>query len=121
LELSNDPSGQKINEGIGGVRIEQATGERLWRSADPAFDFGSKRFGRIDIKGPLREASTGAPIPLTDAMVVGMGKSAIKEANLSTGSDVVVVDTLGLSDAQVKLLLQTVAAGQPKKPVYYLR
>jgi len=59
---------------------------------------------------------------ITDKNVDGLAKSAIKEANLSTASNAVLVDTLGMSDAQVSALQTQIANGvTSSKPIIYIK
>ena len=72
------------------------------------------------MKGPLR-ANDGTVIDITPIMLEGLGKSIIKEANNSTASKAVVVDTLGLTRAQVLVLKEQVSSGlKTNKPIIYI-
>ena len=122
LELSLDPDrGQMlVREGIGAARFEQATGRTVLRSTDGATDFIDPKLGPFDLKGPLR-ANDGSPIDITPKRVEGLGKSVIKEANNSTASKAVVVDTLGLTKEQISILKIQVQNGlKTKKPIIYV-
>ena len=122
LALAPEPSQAKINmaEGIGAARYEQATGRTVTRSTDPAVDFIDPKIGAFDLKGPIR-SKTGAKIPITPKMRADFAKSVIKEANISTASKAVVVDTLGLSKSEVQSLKSTINNGiKTKKPIIYL-
>ena len=122
LALAPEPSQAKINmaEGIGAARYEQATGRTVTRSTDPAVDFIDPKIGAFDLKGPIR-SKTGAKIPITPKMRADFAKSVIKEANVSTASKAVVVDTLGLSKSEVQSLKSTINNGvKTKKPIIYL-
>ncbi len=102
------------------MRFEQATGRRLIRAADTDTDFVDSLIGAFDLKGPIRKTA-GGPVVITDEMVSGLAKSTIKEANLSTASKAVVVDTLGLSAEQVTALKLAIQDGVTvTKPIYYL-
>jgi hypothetical protein len=123
-ELAYDPAirGERVSEGIGARRLERGTERTVERSLDPAIDFLGAGLGNISLKGPLRASATGDPIPITDAMVRGLASAAVRGANQNTGVDVVVVDTLGLTDAQFALLLGTIAtAGPTRKPIMFSR
>lgn len=107
-------------EGRGAARYELATGHRLSRPhpADRAFDFLDADDGRrIALKGPVPQIGE-----VTDASVDGLARSTVREARLPRGGDVVVVDALGLSDAQVARLGAAIALGVlDGKPVEILR
>ncbi len=122
LELARDPDRNQllIREGIGAARFEQATGRTVVRSADGATDFVDSKLGAFDLKGPIR-ANDGSPIPITPERVNGLAESVIKEANRSTASKAVVVDTLGLSKEQVAAL-KTQVANEVKsnKPIIFI-
>jgi len=122
LELSFDSATgrNRVSQGIGGTRYEQATGRMLELSADPAVDFVDPQLGGISLKGPLRNAATGEPIPITDAMVEGLGRSVVKDATMATGTDAIVVDTLGMSPTQVQALEQQIQPVAAKKPIIIL-
>ena len=122
LELSMDPDrGQSlIREGIGAARFEQATGRTVTRSTDGATDFIDSKLGAFDLKGPLR-ANDGSVIDITPVRLEGLGNSIIKEANNSTASKAVVVDTLGLTREQILTLKNQVSGGlKTKKPIVYI-
>jgi hypothetical protein len=120
LELGQDPDRLLIREGIGGTRFEQATGRTIKRDTDGATDFIDRKLGKFDLKGPLRE-NDGSPIPIGPENVEGLARSVVKEANRSTASKAVVVDTLGLSREQIDFVKSEVAKGATKdKPVIFL-
>ena len=107
-------------EGRGAARYELATGHRLSRPspADRSFDFRDVDDGRrIALQGPVPQIGA-----VTDALVDGLARAAVREARLPGGADVVVVDALGLSDAQVARLGAGIALGAlGGKPVEILR
>ena len=122
LELALDPDrGQLlIREGIGAARFEIATGRKVTRSQDGATDFIDSKLGEFDLKGPLR-ANDGSPIEINDARIEGLSNSIIKEANHSTASRAVVVDTLGLTKEQIEHLKNKVALNlTTNKPIVYV-
>ncbi|MEJ2670294.1 MAG: hypothetical protein P8077_08655, partial [Gammaproteobacteria bacterium] len=122
LELAKDPDRKEllIREGIGAARFEQATGRTIIRSTDGATDFVDSKLGSFDLKGPIR-ANDGSVVDITPKRIEGLGKSVIKEANRSTASKAVVVDTLGLSKEQVSLLKYQVEVGlKTDKPIFYI-
>jgi hypothetical protein len=109
-----------VREGIGAARFEQATGRAVVRSEDGATDFIDPQLGAFDLKGPLR-ANDGSPIDITQNRVEGLGNSVIKEANNSTASEAVVVDTLGLSQEQISALKIQIQNGlNTNKPIIYI-
>ena len=123
LALAPEPSQSKINlaEGIGAARYEQATGRTVTRSTDPAVDFIDPKIGAFDLKGPLRKSEDGSKIVITSRMRADLAKSIIKEANFSTASKAVVVDTLGLSKSEVQTLKSIVNSGvKTNKPIIYI-
>lgn len=96
-------------EGLGAARYEAATGRRLDRPepADPSYDFFDAAAGlRIDLKGPLPPRS--GPVP--DDRVAGLTLAIVRESNLSTGCDTVLIDMLGLSAEQRDRLRTSVTA-----------
>lgn len=96
-------------EGLGAARYEAATGRRLDRPepADPSYDFFDAEAGmRIDLKGPL--PPRGGPVP--DDRVAGLVLAIVRESNLSTGCDMVLIDMLGLSAEQRNRLRASVTA-----------
>lgn len=89
----------RVLEGIGAARYEAATGRRLERPTpvDPSYDFRDVELdARIDLKGPL--PPRGGPVP--DDRVAGLIEAVVWESNVSSGCDMVLVDTLGLTEAQ---------------------
>jgi hypothetical protein len=109
-----------VREGIGAARYEQATGRTVIRSTDGATDFIDPKIGPFDLKGPLR-ANDGSPIDITPKRIEGLGNSVIKEANNSTASKAVVVDTLGLNKEQISTLKFQIQNGlQTNKPIIYI-
>jgi hypothetical protein len=122
LELGFDPSRNEllVREGIGAARFERATGRTVVRSMDGATDFIDQKLGAFDLKGPLR-ANDGSPIEITPKRIEGLGNSIIKEANFSTASKAVVVDTLGLTKIQISTLKTQVQIGMKvDKPIIYI-
>ncbi|WP_435635991.1 DUF637 domain-containing protein [Pseudomonas solani] len=122
LELALDPDRNQmlVREGIGAARFEQATGRTVLRSTDGATDFIDSKLGAFDLKGPLR-ANDGSSIDITPRRIEGLGRSIIKEANSSTASKAVVVDTLGLSKEQISALKAQVQGGlRTNKPIIYI-
>ena len=100
-ELATEAPGARprLAEGVGAARYEAATGRRLERPdpVDPSHDFRDPEFGvRIDLKGPV--PPLGGPVP--DERLGGLIAKIVREADLSSGSDMVLVDTLGLTEAQ---------------------
>lgn len=96
-------------EGLGAARYEAATGRRLDRPdpADPSYDFFDAEAGlRIDLKGPL--PPRGGPVP--EDRVAGLTLAIVRESNLSTGCDTVLIDMLGLSVEQRDRLRASVTA-----------
>ena len=96
-------------EGLGAARYESATGRRLDRPepADPSYDFLDAKTGmRIDLKGPL--PPRGGPV--ADDRVAGLIEAIVRESNLSTGCDTVLIDMLGLSAEQRDRLRGSVTA-----------
>jgi hypothetical protein len=78
------------------------------------------KIGPFDLKGPLR-ANDGSPIDITPKRIEGLGNSVIKEANNSTASKAVVVDTLGLNKEQISTLKIQIQSGlQTNKPIIYI-
>uniref|UniRef100_UPI001953A821 hypothetical protein n=1 Tax=Proteus mirabilis TaxID=584 RepID=UPI001953A821 len=97
-----------------GVRLEQALGRRIDRSADPAYDFVDRILGPISLKGPLPERGS----------LEGLRNSVIRDAmGDNTATRVLVVDTLGLSDQQFETLRNDVANGTQgtQKTIIFLR
>ena len=74
---------------------------------DPSHDFRDAELGaRIDLKGPL--PPPGGPTP--DDRVAGLIEAIMREANLSMGCDMVVIDMLGLDGARRDRVCATVDA-----------
>jgi hypothetical protein len=97
--LGTDPARGFIRgEGIGGVRIEQALGRTIRRSADEAADFVDDVLGPISLKGPI--PSQGS--------VQGLANAAIKDAKFNTATNALFVDLRGLSAADKALVRQLV-------------
>jgi filamentous hemagglutinin len=122
LELGYDAARDQmlVREGVGAARFEAATGRTITRSVDGAVDFHDPVLGDFDLKGPLL-ANDGSKIEITSERVLGLANSAIKEANFSTASKAVVIDTLGMSDEQVAMLKSTIAIGiKSNKPIVYI-
>ncbi len=122
LELSFEHAKHTHNlaEGIGGVRYEMATGRRLIRSVDPAFDFIDPSYGPMDLKGPLYDSKTGLPLVIRDKMVEGLAASVIREEIQS--SKLIVVDTLGMNAEQIAKLELLLSEGYKyTKPLIILK
>lgn len=113
------PTTQRV--GIGGLRIEMATGRPVSRGVHEGIDLVGGGLGNISLKGPLRSRSE-EPIPVNEKVVRGLASSTIESANNNVAVDVVVVDTLGLTTAQAELLIGLIAtAGPTRKPIIFLR
>jgi hypothetical protein len=80
----------------------------------------TQKIGPFDTKGPLR-ANDGSPIDITSKRIEGLGNSVIKEANNSTASKAVVVDTLGLTKEQISTLKIKIQKGlNSNKPIIFI-
>jgi hypothetical protein len=102
LELGTDPARGFIQaEGTGGARLEQALGRTITRSADGAADFVDSHLGSISLKGPIPPQGS----------VQGLANAAIKDATMNTATRALVIDTKGLTPAQVAALKAAVRAG----------
>lgn len=99
-----------LREGVGGARYEQTTGSPLSPSATEGVDFYDGDTP-ISLKGPLARKDTGEILPFNDSMVDGLADSVIKGAKTNTAARDIVVDTLGLSDAQRSRLTERIAEG----------
>jgi RHS repeat-associated protein len=114
-QLGLDPARGFIPaEAMAGIRLEQALGRTITRGADEAVDFVDTVLGPISLKGPIP----------TQGSVPGLANSVIRDAmGGNTATSTIVVDTLGLSDAQVASLQATVQAGTQgtSKTIIYLR
>lgn len=113
LELGFDPKRRLIEaEGIGGARLERALGRKITRSSDADFDFIDGRLGKIQLKGPIPASGN----------VEGLAHSVVRDVTKNTASDVVVVDTLGLSSEQLNILKSIIrqGTGSSTKPILYL-
>jgi hypothetical protein len=113
LELGTDPARGFIQaEGTGGVRIEQALGRSITRSPEEAVDFVDSQLGTISLKGP---------IPM-QGDVQGLANAAIRDANFNTATKTLIIDTKGLSPAQISVLKAAVQAGtaNSSKTIIYL-
>ena len=122
LELGYDAARDQmlVREGIGAARFENATGRTVTRTVDGAVDFHDSVLGNFDLKGPIL-ANDGTAVAITAERVQGLAKSAIKEANFSTASKAVVVDTMGMTSEQIATLKATVANGvKSTKPIIYI-
>ncbi|WP_162145231.1 RHS repeat-associated core domain-containing protein [Chthoniobacter flavus] len=113
LELGTDPARGYIEaEGIAGVRIEQALGRTISRGPDEAIDFVDSQLGNISLKGPIPAKGS----------VDGLANAAIKDANFNTATRTLIIDTKGLSEAQISALKSAVEAnvGRSSKTIIYL-
>jgi len=100
-------------QGLGGYRLEQALGRTISPGTDPGVDFVDSQLGSISLKGPL---------PPEGSLEV-LANSVIKDAlGGNTATRTVVLDTLGLSDAQVSTLETAIGAGTQgtSKTIIYL-
>ena len=107
-------------EGRGGARYEAATGHHLTRPRppDPSYDFlDHDADRRIALEGPLPQVGA-----IGQDGVDGLARAAVREAALRGGADLVVVDAMGLSDAQMEALGRALAAAVPgAKPIEVVR
>jgi RHS repeat-associated protein len=113
LELGTDPVRGFIQaEGTGGVRLEQALGRTITRSSDGAADFIDSQLGTISLKGPIPAQGS----------VQGLANAAIRDATMNTATRTLVIDTMGLTPAQVSALKAAVQAGTAgtSKTIIYL-
>lgn len=115
---------QRPGEGIAAATYEAVTGRRLARPdpADPAYDYDfldeAGRRVRVDVKGPV--PLLGGPVP--DARLEGLIRKIIREADFSSGSDMVLVDALGLSEAQhARVRVAVEAAVRSSKIIVFMR
>ncbi|WP_227272590.1 hypothetical protein [Roseobacter weihaiensis] len=99
-----------LREGVGGARYEQTTGNPLGSSATEGVDFYDGDTP-ISLKGPLARKDTGEILPINDSMVDGLADSVVKGAKTNTVARDIVVDTLGLSDAQRSRLTERITEG----------
>lgn len=100
--LGTDPARGLIRaEGIGGVRIEQALGRTIRRSADEAADFIDDVLGPISLKGPIPSRGSAQ----------GLANAAIKDAKFNTATKALFVDLRGLSAADNALVRRLIAEG----------
>ncbi len=113
--LGFDPAINKvrIKEGIGGLRIENAIGRTIKRSAHEGADFVDDILGPISLKGPI--PSRGS--------VKGLANSVIKDVKLNRGADHVFVDLRGLTSKDNALVRNLVRDGIPSgssKAIHYM-
>jgi hypothetical protein len=99
-------------QGIGGVRIEQALGRTITPGTHAGVDFVDDVLGDISLKGPLP----------SNGDFQGLINSAIKDVTTNTATKTTVIDTLGLSPAQISTLKTAVQAGTQgsSKTIIYL-
>jgi RHS repeat-associated protein len=114
LILGTDPERGFIQaEGMAGVRLEQALGRTISRGTSAAVDFVDSQLGPISLKGPIPAQGS----------VEGLANAVIRDAmGGNTATQTVVVDTLGLSEAQISSLKSAVEAGTQgtSKRIIYL-
>jgi len=103
IELANENGVIRPREGRAGARYEAATGKTLARPdpADPSYDFLDTSNGdRIEVKGPIPALDGVIP----EERLEGLIEATVREANLQSGADRVVVDAEGLSVSQLDRL-----------------
>jgi hypothetical protein len=113
LELGLDPErGFIASEGAAGVRIEQALGRTITRSADNAADFVDRVLGPISLKGPIPAQGS----------VSGLANAAVKDALTNTATKALFVDLTGLSSEAATVVRNTVMQGAAKttKTIFFL-
>ncbi len=94
-----------LAEGIGGARLEKATGRPITSATEKGIDLIDGA-DPVSLKGPLLNSKTGMKFPISDKMVEGLAKAVVKDLTLNTATKKMVVDMLGLTSDQ-RILLQT--------------
>ena len=96
MELAFDPEVKKNrwSEAIGGARFELATGRKLKRSSDEAYDFIDDKIGKFDLKGPLRDDRDGSKILINQERIDGLKESIVTAVQRDRKT--VVADLLGI-------------------------
>ena len=110
-KLEVEDGRRRPHEGLGAARFEAAGGSRLARPdpVDPAFDFRLEGRGqgaadaRFDFKGPLPMIPGQESV--LEGQVTGLIDSVVDEVNLKSGANRIVVDTHGLTYAQIDRVL----------------
>ena len=113
-------------QGIGLARYERLTGKQVrvasGGSADGADAVEVLSGNKLQPKGPINiDKKTGTTHPVTDTMVQGLLKSALKAAIYKAGgSSRLIIDLMGLSEAQRKFILDELQshAHEFKKQVF---
>ncbi|QYK43116.1 MAG: hypothetical protein KF887_08485 [Paracoccaceae bacterium] len=119
-----------LAEGIGGARLEKATGRPITSATEEGADLMDGA-DLLSLKGPLLNSRTGAAFPINDKMVEGLAKSVVKDLTTNTATKKMVVDMLGLTSDQRILLQSKIAEGlkeavgkgltiQNAKPIIFL-
>lgn len=124
LELAFDCEQQQLNlrEGLCAARYEQVVGRTVTRSKTVGADISDPSIGPVSLKGPLIEARSGSPVPITDQMIDGLADSVLADVKLKTFTKRVVVDTMRLTPKQKLRLITRIKAGLPQtgKEVFIL-
>jgi hypothetical protein len=99
-----------LAEGIGGARLERATGRPITAATEEGADLMDGA-DLLRLKGPLLNSRTGAAFPISDKMVEGLAKAVVKDLTTNTLTKKMVVDMLGLTSDQRILLQARIAEG----------
>jgi hypothetical protein len=122
LALSADAEqGGKVNylQGLGLMRTEQAFGVAVSTATVAGVDGVASGLGNIQLKGPFLRSS--------DLKLLSAGQrqqavaDVLSKVNLNTAYDTLVIDTLGLTTAEVQQLETALAGMKLTRPVYFLK
>jgi hypothetical protein len=121
LKYNAEQKKNDLAQGIGGARYEKATGRKLSLPEEEGADLVDPVIGRIQLKGPLVDKNTGKPVSINDKMVDGIAKSTLRDLRYNVYSEAIVIDTFGMSPAQVDRMKQAINAEISAQPVDKLK
>jgi hypothetical protein len=121
LRFNREQQKNDMSQGIGGARYEKATGRKISLPETDGADFIDPDLGPMQLKGPLVNKKTGEKLKINDNMVDGFAESAIDDIRYNTYSKAIVIDTYGMSPAQVDRLKQAINADITARPMDKLK
>jgi hypothetical protein len=122
VALSADAEqGGKVNylQGLGLMRTEQAFGVSVSTAAEAGVDGVASGLGKIQLKGPFLRSSDLKFLSASQRQQAV--QNVLSSINQNTAYDSLVIDTLGLTAAEVQQLEAALAALQASRPVWLLK
>ena len=106
-------------QGLGLMRTEQAFGVSVSTAAEAGVDGVASGLGKIQLKGPfLRRNDLKF---LSAAQRQASIQEAVASINQNTAYNTLIIDTLGLTAAEVQQLEAAIAAAQSSRPIWLLK